>query len=102
VPIEQEHVDGRYGPIIVCDHCHERIRNKDGNVYWRHDDQHPAALDGPYFLHKRCSVSWEHERTSEEMWLTAELEVWLIWALENAGYNVEKAKGLSDVTSAID
>jgi hypothetical protein len=100
MPVESVHVDEHYGPIIVCDQCTERIRRGDGNVYFQPGDG--TRVHGPRFVHKGCSLVFEqsHEPVTG-LWLTEELDVWLVHLLENTGYNAASAKEHKDVIEVV-
>jgi hypothetical protein len=100
--IEYVNVDGRYGPIVVCDHCASRIRSGDGNVFYAPGGG--TAFEGPHYVHKSCSRAFESSTRPADgaMWLTAELSHWLVYLVENTGYDIEKAKRDADVMSAFE
>jgi hypothetical protein len=80
--------DGKAAPLITCDHCRHRIRNADGNAAYRYREDNRIDLDGPYFIHKACTASWEEEPPfNREPWLMDELDVWLGYLVQNAGYD---------------
>jgi hypothetical protein len=92
--IELVAAEGVCLPLVVCDQCKARIRNGDGNVLYRFRGDAQLDLDGPHFLHKGCTLTFERSNQSEdEMWLADELDVWLAYLARSAGYDVNDIAG---------
>jgi hypothetical protein len=74
---------GRSAPVVVCDHCGERIgRASEGNYEWESGVYEEGHLTQIYFLHKQCSRAFE-ERMGKRMAQT-ELQYFFKRATVNA------------------
>ena len=78
-----------YCPRVRCDGCHELIERGAGKVIWEVDDQ--AQPTGQMMiLHKhRCPDGQHRDITA---WLWEDLDVHLVWQIQNSGYNLQQAR----------
>lgn len=72
---------GRYCPQVFCDHCEQRIETyKDGNAEWRDDEP------GLKFTHKRCCYAFEAEHGGRAIWMTYNLEDFVLYLANNVEF----------------
>jgi hypothetical protein len=59
-------------PVVICDHCHERITTaRAGNAAWRMPIRGPVAAE-LYFTHKHCHEPFEQAHPVPAYWLDEE------------------------------
>ena len=90
--IEMQEQSGRFGPILVCDECGERIATvSDGIVMWFAPS--PSERIKCYHLHRRkCQFLAEQKLRGTQVTMTAELDVHLFFLLHNTHYDAKKAQ----------
>ena len=84
---------GRYCPIVVCDHCHAKIKGS-GSALWARSDGHCGLSIGDRFqfepqifhVHKHCASAFEaayQERYGQTRLMWADLWKHLAQTLSN-------------------
>jgi hypothetical protein len=92
MPLEMRFHEGKWCPVVVCDHCGERIESAcDGNNEWRQDDPTPR------FIHKHCSNAFEDSHGGRAAWLSGELRVFCIYLADNLNLDDKQARRLANL-----
>ena len=100
MPLQIE-IKGRLAkPVVVCDHCGQRIAEaRQGNSPWPVDGQGHPIESQIYFTHKRCARAWERSRGGTWPWAT--LCLLPIYLGANLGLDFDKARpGAADLAVA--
>lgn len=77
--LHQGNDEDRSGPVVICDHCGQRIESaRDGNVEWQVDAEgRPTAGGAIFFTHKDCCRAFE--TAARNRWYTQELSAFLVY-----------------------
>ena len=98
MPLKIEITNHGAGPVIVCDHCGERIADAaEGNYEWARVIDTPGERVAVYFLHKWCSPAFEQRRglVLDSM----ELTVMLPYLAQNLQLDWDKAWSQAETLS---
>ena len=76
-------------PVVICDHCGKPIQDaRDGNAEWAMG-LYPLPVR---FTHKRCCHPFESLHGGGGQWLTADLDVWLVYLLNGLRFDRKTAE----------
>jgi hypothetical protein len=77
-------------PVIICDHCGERIANvKDGNYQWRFEEGGGKATT-IYFTHKNCCHPFE--KLNPGHWDAMDLDSLFVYLADSLKLDWKSAK----------
>jgi hypothetical protein len=86
-------VEGRFRPVVVCDHCGEQIADaKDGNYEWRMREDGQIEDGQIYFTHKACCRPFEIANGGRVHWFAIGLECLPVYLATNLERDWAKAK----------
>ncbi len=88
------------GPVIVCDHCGDRITDAaEGNYEWPGVSNTPGQRVAVYVLHKWCSPAFEHRHSM--VLDSMELTVMLPYLAQNLGLDWNMAWSQAETLSEL-
>ena len=83
MPLKVVFDKGEWCPVVVCDHCGERITDaRQGNYQWQHDGETVV------FTHKKCCRDYESAHGGRQAWLWADIT----WLPRYLAVNLKNAK----------
>jgi hypothetical protein len=94
MPLIMQDRDGHACPVVVCDHCGERIEDaRDGNYQWRMGLRDTDWGSRVFFTHKRCCHAFEQAHPEEGFtWGAIELECFPVYLGNNLRLDWEAAR----------
>lgn len=85
-----------FAPVVVCDHCGQRIEKaSEGNYQYLHEG------GKVYFTHKKCCMAFEAARGGRLRWAGMPLEVLLVHLAHNLKVDWKKANEWADFLDRI-
>lgn len=93
--------NGKSCPVVLCDHCGERITGS-GNYQWliSAEQSRPAEV---FFTHKRCCHAFEIANPAPEgtCWGAMEIQAFPIYLGNNLKIDWKRAKGRARIFATI-
>jgi hypothetical protein len=88
--IEVRYTEGRFCPMLVCDHCGELVK-RSGNMLWKADPDGTVTA-GPFSVHKPCNRPFVAAHGGRAGWLWAELSTFLWQLVGNAEVDLDRGR----------
>lgn len=90
-------------PVIICDHCGQRIDDAREGIYqWQVDDRGRPVGEGVMrFTHNDCCRSFETAHGGRRAWCWGPLSCLPVFLLRNLRLDWEKAKENAELMSCV-